>query len=118
MSNSGHWKEFKPLKELAVTFARMEDGPFGKDYSLIAFERDEEISSLIIKFDSTKELEFYFLNKILYIIIDSEPFFYTVEMFDEDLENFCNQINKDKKILIGIMGENTIEKMFLNDIIT
>lgn len=117
LSNNGHTKEWKPLKELAASFAQMEEGPFGKDYHILAFDGKSEISNLLIKFDKSSELEFYFHSNILYISIESEKFMYIVKMFKETLKEFTEQIKKDKKIVIATLGSNQIEKMFLYDII-
>lgn len=117
LSESGHSKEWKPLKGLSASFAQMEDGPFGKGYFIIGTPKNELLASLLKKYDNTKELEFYFFNNILFMSIDSEPFIYTIEMFDENLSKFSEQIKKDKKILVAILGENKVETLFLNNII-
>lgn len=117
LSENGHSKEFKPLKELAVSFAQMSDSPFGKNYNFIGFNSNDKISLLLERFDESEELEFYFFKNILYIIIESEPVFYIIEIGDEDLADLSNQIRKNKKILIAIMSVNKIEQMFLFNII-
>jgi len=117
LSESGHCKEWKPIKELAVSFAQMEDGQFGKDYHFLIFDSQSDISNLLSKFDKSSELEFYFYKNIFYISIESEPFLYFIEMFEDDLQGFREQIYKEKKIVIATLKNNDIEKMFLYDII-
>lgn len=117
LSENGHNKEWKPLKELAVSFAQMEDGPFGKDYYFLIFDGKSEIAKLLEKFDSTPELEFYFFKNIFYISIESEPYLYMVEVFDDDLEILRKQLNKEKKVIIAINDNEKIESTFLYDII-
>ena len=117
LSENGHSKEWKPLKGLAVSFAQMEDGPFGKDYYFLIFDGESEIAKLLEKFDSTPELEFYFFKNIFYISIDSAPYLYMIEVFDDDLENLRKQLNKEKKIVIAINDNEKIESIFLYDII-
>lgn len=117
LSENGHSKEWKPLKELNVSFAQMEDGPFGKNYYFLIFDIESDISKLLEKFDESKELEFYFFKNIFYISIESEPFLYMIEVFDKDLEVFKQQLNKDKKVLIALGNNDKIESTFLYDII-
>ena len=118
LSENGHSKEFKPLEELEVSFGKMDNTPLGANYHHLGFESNEKISKLLDKFDESNELELYFFKNILYIIIESEPVFYIVEMDDEDLIDFCEQIKKDKKLIIATYtNRNKIENLFLYDII-
>lgn len=112
LSENGHSKEWKPLKGLTASFAQMEDGPFSKGYFIIGTPKNDTMAKLLNKFDGTKELEFYFHNKILYMSVESEPFMYTIEMFEENLKQFVEQIKKDKKIIIATLGDNQVEKLF------
>lgn len=117
LSDNGHTKEWKPLKGLSASFAQMEDGPFGKGYFIIGTSVNDTMAKLLNKFDSTSELEFYFHSNILYMSIESEPFMYIIEMFEEDLNQFVEQIKKEKKIIIATLGDNQVEKLFSNNII-
>ena len=42
---------------------------------------------------------------------------YIIEMFEENLKQFAEQIKKDKKIIIAILGDNQVEELFSNNII-
>lgn len=116
LSEKGHSKTWKPLKGIPVTFAKMEESNFGKNYYFLLFNKSDNISQLLNKFDNNEELEFYFFKNILYISIESDCFLYIIEIFDNDWEVFREQIKKDKKILVGIENGEFIENKFIYDV--
>lgn len=116
LSENGHFKEWKSIKQLEVNFAQMEGGVFENGYHFFLFDSESEIVSILEKHNNTPELEVYFYKNIVYISVESEPYLYYLEMFEEDLQSFRSQIIKDKKVLVASLKERKIENIFSYDV--